>query len=67
MNKFRPIGIWKGLRFLLYYVNWTFNDLEREIGNHRTKTSINQKVQRQKRRSLLDKIRNTEFVFFYIL
>ena len=60
MNKFRPAGIWKGLRFLLYYVNWTFNDLEREIDNHRRRTSIDQNVQREKRRSILDKIRNTE-------
>ena len=59
-NKFRPIGIWKGIRFLFYYIKLTFSDLEGEIDNYRRKNSIEQKVQREKRRCILDKIRNEE-------
>ena len=59
-KKFRPTGIWNGLRFLLYYVDYTYNDLEREIDSYRRKSSIEQKVQREKRRNILDKIRNEE-------
>ena len=59
-KKFRPLGIWKGLKFLLYYVDYTYNDLEREIDTYRRKSSIKQKVQREKRRCILNKIRNEE-------
>ena len=43
-NKFRPIGNWKGLMFLICYINWTYNDLEREIDSDRRKNSIKLKV-----------------------
>ena len=67
MEKFRPSGIRKGLKFLVNHIHCSYVDLESELKDYRKKTASEEKFRREKRRNNLEKIRNEEFVFYVFI